>query len=84
MNVILLLQKPKISKYNRYILTNSVNANFIGLTAVLTDEQLEKEVHIINMMQILGLDYAEVMKSAVEAMVYRFDFDKSRILGTEF
>jgi hypothetical protein len=65
------------------IWTNAVNADFIGLAAVLTNEKLEREVHVINMMRMPGPHCAEVIKSAVEAMVNRFDFDKSRIHGTE-
>jgi hypothetical protein len=66
------------------IWTNTVNADFIGLAAVLTDSQLEKEVHIINMMRMPGPHCAENIKIAVEKMVNKFLFDKSKIHCIKF
>ena len=66
------------------IWTNTVNADFIGLAAVFTDSQLEREVHIINMMRMPGPHCAENIKIAVEKMVNNFEFDKSKIHGIKY
>jgi hypothetical protein len=61
------------------IWTNNVNSDFIGLAAVVTDPKLNRELHVINMMRMPGPHSAEVIKTAIEQMVNRYDFDKSKI-----
>ncbi len=63
------------------IWTNSINSDFIGLAAVLTNSTYDREIFVINMMRLSGRHTAENVKIAIEELVNRFKFDKSKING---
>ena len=66
------------------IWTNEPNVDFIALGAFCINSNFERELIIINMMEMPGPHTAEVIKDATEQMVNQFEFDKSKINGDLF
>ena len=58
------------------------NACFcMGLTAVICDQSLEKDCHVIGIRRIEGAHSAENIQSAIGSIVNEYAFDKSKIKG---
>ena len=53
----------------------------MGLAASITNCYFEKEIIVIGMMLMPGNHSAEFIKEAIEKLVNRYEFDKSKIHG---
>ena len=60
--------------------TNKINKDFIALSAVIINKEWNRELLILDMRRMDGMGHnAENIQRAVEIMVNRYDFDKSKI-----
>jgi len=59
--------------------TNLINSDYIALGVVITNNSFDREMIIVNMMQMIGTHNSENVKSAIETIINRFRFDKSKI-----
>ena len=65
------------------IWTNEPNIDFIALGAFCINSFFERELVILNMMEMPGPYTAEVLKEATEQMINQYEFDKSKIHGNK-
>ena len=63
------------------IWTNKQMIDFIGLAACLVNSDFQKEILVIDMIKMSGAHNHLNIKNAIETMVNKFDFDKSRLIG---
>ena len=63
------------------IWTNKPMYDFMGLAASITNEAFDKEVVVIGMKLREGNHCAENIQTAIQALVNKYDFDKSEIRG---
>ena len=63
------------------MLTKKVMADFIGLAAVIINEELQQEFLIIGMDGMAGNHIAENIKEAIENLVNRYKFNKRLVHG---
>jgi len=59
--------------------TNLINSDYIALGAVITNNTFDRKMIIVNMMRMVGMHNSENVKLAIEAMINKFQFDKSKI-----
>ena len=55
--------------------------DLMGLAACITNETFDKETIVIGMMLMPGPHCAENIQMAVENLVNKYDFDKTKIIG---
>ena len=55
--------------------------DFIALAALIVDQDWNKEFLILDMKEMEGKHNAENVQNAIEKIVNKFDFDKSKIKG---
>ena len=55
--------------------------DFIALAALIVDQDWNKEFLILDMKEMEGKHNAENVQIAIEKIVNKFDFDKSKIKG---
>ena len=53
--------------------------DFIALAALIVDQDWNKEFLILDMKEMEGKHNAENVQNAIEKIVNKFDFDKSKI-----
>lgn len=63
------------------IWTNRSNSDFIALGAVICKADLSKELIIIGLERMKGSHCAENIRSSINEMTNKYDFDKSKIVG---
>ena len=62
--------------------SNNVNANFIAVVAILTNEYFDREIVVIGMKEMPGGSHtSEIVKQLVENIVNDLSFNKSKING---
>ena len=76
----------KLNKCSNAILIADIWSNpqmtdFIGIAAVITNENLEKECFVIGLDRMPGPHTAGNIKIAVEKVVNEYDWDNTKILG---
>lgn len=59
--------------------TNLINSDYIALGVVITNNSFDREMIIVNMMRMIGTHNSENVKLAIETLINRFRFDKSKI-----
>ncbi len=59
--------------------TNLINSDYIALGVVITNNSFDREMIIVNMMRMIGTHNSENVKLAIETIINRFRFDKSKI-----
>ena len=64
-----------------HIWTNKQMLDFMGLSANIINNEGEKKAIVIGMMLMPGNHCAENIKIAIEELVNRYSFDKSKIHG---
>lgn len=73
------LNKAKVVSLIADIWSNSALQDFLAVAATITDENFNKECLVIGMIEMDCSHTAENIKSKVEIVMNRFDFDKSKI-----
>lgn len=63
------------------IWTNKQMLDFLGLAANLVYKNLEREELVVGLSSMIGRHNAENIKAAIELVINRFQFDKSKISG---
>jgi hypothetical protein len=66
------------------IWTNKVNTDFIGLAAIVSNKNMQRDLVVLDLMRMPGNHSAETVKIAVEKMINRYNFNKSIIHGKFF
>jgi hypothetical protein len=61
--------------------TNRANSDFIAVAASCSNSCFDREIFIIDMVRMEGRHTAENIKKAIEIMINKFEFDKSKISG---
>lgn len=59
--------------------TNTVGSEFLALSAITTNEALEKEFMVIGFLVLQNGHSAERIKEAIETIINKYNFDKSKI-----
>jgi hypothetical protein len=61
--------------------SNPKLVSFLGLAAMITYENLEKDCVVIGLEIMRGKHNAENIKSVIEKIINEYDFDKSKLNG---
>ena len=60
---------------------DNLNTEYLGLGAQLTNDCFEKEVIVLGFIEVIGGHCAENIKAAIETIVNKYEFDKSKVKG---
>ena len=63
------------------IWTSPEMLDFLAVGVVLTTSTLEKEIFVIGMVRMTGRHNSENIKTAIETILNKFEFDKSKLNG---
>ena len=63
------------------IWSNNASKDFIGLAAAIVDECFDREVFTVDIMRLEQAHTADYIKSCIEKMINRFEFDKALLHG---
>jgi hypothetical protein len=63
------------------IWSNSQMTEFMGLAAMLLNDNFEKECFVIGLERMPGSHNAENIKATIESIVNKYEFDRTKISG---